>query len=373
MPLRQHLNESGKRRNGATTIALMAFWLGVALGVVGALTSFYPGYEVPWFAVTAIFLVCGHFVPKYKYRIAGLVLGTACIWLALDGYARGITFQEARKIQEKPTLPSADERYAQIEGVIANFNGDPDEYSKYYRQIFSIADSDLLPRLMNHKNDSIAIQSAWESVERTVPVELGETPFTPNRGELNSFLDFLVKRVDAPILDWWRNLILNSRANQRYNIYCFDNYAQPFYHNTDLHLVRCPVNASLERKADDIVYRVKDKSILIPNEVLKRDSGQLFNLSGAFTSDRFYVTVHGSGGHPHTVSCFNRETLDVIWQSVAFGCYMGFTSGKHYSWVELVPQDDDRLFVFGFACTGMYMEAFNSETGESLFHFSTGY
>ncbi|MEM9413375.1 MAG: hypothetical protein AAGA30_19860 [Planctomycetota bacterium] len=266
-------------------------------------------------------------------------------------------------------------RWNEIEGVVTNFDGDRYEYSNFYRQIFQIAESDLLPWLMRHENDSIALQSAWESVERSVPIEMGPATFTPGNEELVAFLQFAADRFNAPIPEWWRQLVVKSRANRRYNIYFFNDDIESPYHGTELEWVECPNNAILENKADGVVYRVDDDSILVSNETLDRDDSEsLFgNLSGCFTTDLFFVTVHSDAGFPHTVSCIDRKSNDVIWQSEAFGCFIGGTSGIHYSWVELVPTNDNRIFLFGFACTGLYMECFDSRTGESLFHFSSGY
>ena len=266
-------------------------------------------------------------------------------------------------------------RWNEIEEIVANFDGDRYEYSEFYRQIFQIAGSDLLPWLERHENDSIALQSAWESVERSVPIEMGPSTFNPRKDELISFLQFAIERFDAPIPDWWRQLVVKSRANRRYNIYFFnDNVVSP-YHRSDIEWVNCPSNAILEDESNGVIYRVNDDSILVSNDVLNRDDGDSLhgNLSGCFTTDHFFVTVHSDAGFPHTVFCIDRKSHDAIWQTEAFGCFIGGTSGVHFSWVELVPTEDGRIFLFGFACTGLYLECFDSGTGESLFHFSSGY
>jgi hypothetical protein len=161
----------------------------------------------------------------------------------------------------------------------------------------------------------------------------------------------------------------------RYNIYFFNDDDESPYHGTGIEWVQCPSGAIIENKPNGIVYRVDDDFILVSNEVLDREDGDsLFgNLSGCFTKNSFFVTVHSDAGYPHTVSCINRQSLEVVWQTEAFGCFMGGTSGVHYSWVELVPTENGRVFLFGFACTGLYLECFDSETGDTLFHFSTGY
>ena len=72
----------------------MAFWLGIGLGVLGSLISFYPGGEAGWFGITAFFIACGLLVPGYKYKLAALLMFAICIIAAYNGYIRGIEYQE---------------------------------------------------------------------------------------------------------------------------------------------------------------------------------------------------------------------------------------------------------------------------------------
>ncbi|MEM8671894.1 MAG: hypothetical protein AAGG48_30535 [Planctomycetota bacterium] len=276
-------------------------------------------------------------------------------------------------------------RWRKIEELIAGFDvqqrtarqygGCP--HSQFYRQIFSIAESDLLPWLQEHPNDSIALQSSWEAVERSVPLETNKGTVNPGKEELNEFVRILADRFRAPMPEWWRELILGSRARRRYNIYFFDDKIKTQYHNVEG--FNCPRNATLEIGSNGITYNVDRESILLSNSVLKAlgfsdDHFGTRNLSGCFSEDGFFVTAHNRGGWPHSIALIDRESLDVIWQSEVHGCSAGIgLFGIHFSRVELVATDSGQLFVFGFATTGLYMESFDLETGESLFHFSTGY
>ena len=72
-------------------------------------------------------------------------------------------------------------RWKRVEASIATF--DPHqtshEITDYYRQLFTLADDDLLPWMLRHENDSVAIQSAWETVELSVPVVDGKGTYKP--------------------------------------------------------------------------------------------------------------------------------------------------------------------------------------------------
>ena len=66
----------------------MAFWLGVAHFVLGSFTSFVPGAQAKWFVVTALLLLAGTLVSKWKYRLAAFILGCFCGFMIYDDLAR---------------------------------------------------------------------------------------------------------------------------------------------------------------------------------------------------------------------------------------------------------------------------------------------
>ena len=75
-------------------ISVMAFWLGVILGILGSFISFVPGGEAYWFAFTSIFIACGLFANGSLIRIAAFVLLALCLIATYNGYVRGIEYQE---------------------------------------------------------------------------------------------------------------------------------------------------------------------------------------------------------------------------------------------------------------------------------------
>ena len=65
---------------------MMAFWFGVASGVLGSLITFLPGDEVGWFAFTSIFIAAGLFAKGYKYKFAAAILLVLCFIAIYNGY-----------------------------------------------------------------------------------------------------------------------------------------------------------------------------------------------------------------------------------------------------------------------------------------------
>ena len=120
------------------------------------------------------------------------------------------------------------------------------ELSDDYRQLFELAGADLTPWLSQHENDSIAIQSAWENVELSVPIEDKKGTYKPSSVAIAEFLDLIESRRKIAIPKWWRETVERAKANRRYNIYGGKPTLEP-YHNSGLDYIRCPIDARLEK------------------------------------------------------------------------------------------------------------------------------
>src|SRR5262245_37226885 len=95
----------------------------------------------------------------------------------------------------------------------------PYDYPKVYRLLFATAGVDGLSRLQVDRDDSIALQSAWEAVTLTVPVkDGGGTVYRPDTQKLIWFLGFIQGRARVSPPEWWREAVLDARANRRDNI-----------------------------------------------------------------------------------------------------------------------------------------------------------
>ena len=264
----------------------------------------------------------------------------------------------------------------EIDRILAKFDNVKysHQYGELYCSLFGACDATELVELNTNKNDSIASQSAWERVAMTVPKEGGKKVYRPDAARLNWFIGFFEgrNRVSAP--EWWRTIVLGARANRRDNIYPGKPKERP-YHRSELKWVKCPVDASVEENERVVTYRNGDDSIVIPEELLDRaDSGELScNISCVFTDSNCFVAVHDDVGYSHDVACLDRKSGKVVWASKACGCWWGGATGRHESWVSLVPTDDGRVFVFGSASVGLYAHGFDSSTGKTLVQFSNNY
>ena len=116
------------------------------------------------------------------------------------------------------------------------------ESKEAYRLLFATAGVDGLSRLQTVHDDSIAIQSAWEEVTLTVPVKDGDRAYRPDTQKLSWFLGFLQGRARVSPPDWWRESLLDARANRRDNIYAGEPKLVP-YRRAVIKWVNCPKNA----------------------------------------------------------------------------------------------------------------------------------
>lgn len=251
------------------------------------------------------------------------------------------------------------------------------ELSDLYRLLFTTVKEDGLSQLLVSDNHSVAVQSAWEVVAVTIPIQQTEKTYRPDQTKLHWFLGFVEGRARVSIPKWWRDILLDARANHRSNIYPGEPERVPYYH-ASLDYVSCPKTACVEKKGGFVIYRTGEVEFKIPSDLLEADvddDGNYYgNVSGLFTDKNFFLAIHNDIGSPYDVCCFDRSSSRLVWKSRACGCFFGGgASGVHESWVAIVPAINDRVFVFGSAATGFYFHGFRVSDGQSIMRFSTSY
>ena len=265
-------------------------------------------------------------------------------------------------------------RRDEIEAIIERFHkiDDPREYSSLYRKVFAIAQDDLLPWLQRHENHSVALQATWEDVERSVPEESSGATYRPDRQKIAAFIDFLERQQSVSVPQWWKEVVLDCRANQRHNVYSGRPRREP-YHDSGISWVRCPTEARVEPRYDEVVYYADENQITIPAGILDRMPWGK-HVSACFTDASCFVAVHDDIGYPHDVTCIDRKTNKLLWTSTACGSWWGVFSGRPgASWVSVVSAAEERVFVFGAGWIGFYVHGFDAASGDSLVQFSNNY
>src|SRR5262245_27142370 len=90
----------------------------------------------------------------------------------------------------------------------------PPRAAEAYRALFKQFGSRDLARLLSHSSDRIALQAAWEQVERTVPEAESRYATRPDAAQLGRFVGFLEGRSHLRLPAWWSQAVLDSRANR---------------------------------------------------------------------------------------------------------------------------------------------------------------
>ena len=193
--------------------------------------------------------------------------------------------------------------------------------------------------------------------------------YRPDSSKLAWFVGFFEGRNRVATPQWWREVVVDARANRRDNIYPGEPKDRP-YHPSEIEGVTCPNDATVMAKDRVVTYWANDNTIVLPEELLDRSWS---SISCAFTNDHCFVAGHDAIGYSHDIACIERKTNKVLWKSAACGCFWGNASGFHESWVTLVPTNDRRIFVFGSASVGFYAHGFDASNGKTLVRFSSTY
>jgi hypothetical protein len=249
----------------------------------------------------------------------------------------------------------------------------PSSASAAYRQLFEACGASGLAYLKRHGNDSIAIQAAWEEVELTVPVEFkGAGLVRPDPTKLASFLRFLETRARIQAPKWWADILLNAEANCRYNITFYRwPHTAPEYQQAGADDILTQPGTVLKSEGGELVLQVGPDSAVIPKDLLR--GGWRNKVSALMTSERCYIAVHGDGGYGFELTCIDRVSARIRWQSDVWGHFWGYINGvPSDKWVTITEQDN-RIIVFGATSGGIHVEAFRSDDGENVFRFSNAY
>lgn len=243
---------------------------------------------------------------------------------------------------------------------------------KAYRSLFSASGTNGLARLRCSRDDSIAIQAAWEEVALTIPEAEDPQIYRPDKEKLNWFIGFLEGRLNIAAPKWWANLVLDARARRRSIILLGQPTADP-YHKVRLKYVTCPRDTTVEKSGDSYIVAIGADSVTLPDEMLlKSDRDELLcNISACFVPEYCFVAVHTDLGYPHDVACIDRSSGKLKWKAEACGCFFGF-GGRAHSWVS-VSMQGDRVFVFGAGNFGFYVHAFRTDNGNTVFRFSSNF
>ena len=230
----------------------------------------------------------------------------------------------------------------------------PERASKAYKALFTKHWPDKTAFLGKEPDTGIALQSAWEASHHPVKHFDKNTHwhwlYEPTKTK--AFLEFFKKRTAIAIPDWWQKTVLNTEMAPGSGSACFGPHPQG--------------RGEMWRKqADSFAVVSNGRTIgLLPlsTEMCASDA-----VEGK--SQSYVVVIPFTG--PGTLTCFGPDAKTVLWRASVWATGRMTLNGVVIENVTIV-KSGDTITVFGEAGTA-YAEAFDTNTGKSIFRFNTSY
>ncbi len=256
---------------------------------------------------------------------------------------------------------------------------EPRTAAERYGELFNSLTNDGLKKLQEHSNDTIAIQAAWEEIERSLPRN-PDKEVRPDRDKLTRFLGFLEGRGRVRAPRWWAEAILDARANGRGHVHAGAFYEEfgrwfndPRFNEKDKKAVWPRLETSIEEHEIKTVVRVGRSRAPIPADLPKKLGvhGFFHSVTALITPSRCYLAAHDGFGYPYQLACVDLPSGKLRWITEVRGSFWGDVGGASMQFVEVVEQED-RVVAFGISM-GFHVEAFRKDDGVNLFRFSNSY
>ena len=252
-------------------------------------------------------------------------------------------------------------------------------YSRYYAELFAITNDKELSVFMNGTDRSLAIQSAWEKIRRTIPDEPGKELYKPDQRVLEKFLEFLNSRTAVEIPDWWRNVVLDCSIKQRGGTFLpGPPGAAP--HHLPLDKVACPKDATVEKHKEYLVYRNGNNVIPIPEDSLAHFKNNWWGyINVCFHNHHAYMSVRDYRGGFVGFLCIDQTAGYVQWKNgfkelPGSEIYVsGMKPNANASNITMIPIDENRIAKFSSSRLGFRYEEFDAHDGATLVSFYSKY
>lgn len=241
------------------------------------------------------------------------------------------------------------------------------ETGKAYKDLFESLGRDGLERLTEDEDTGIALAAAYQPIVRQNNRwreidESGIQEVRPikRRREIHQalgteFLEFLEKRTGLDPPEWWKKIARDG--------WYFD-WNDPVSH---------PDPLSIENGA---VVLADGQRLTLSLGALADLKDPLYGFecrecSALVDGDRVYVAAIDFDGSLSRIICFDCKTGDVVWRGDNWA--MGFDNIRNYqgaiSHNAEVTLQDGVVAIWGESFSSIYLEAFDAETGETLFRF----
>jgi len=247
--------------------------------------------------------------------------------------------------------------------------------AKAYRILFEKVGRSGLVTLAKDEDTGLALQAAWESHKKLVhppKLVLGRVDAIYDVSDLTQFLAVLKKRTKAWIPEWWaKRIVAVDVFADRHHAFVQDSDDKKPDRRQSKAGPLVPADAELEESGDHLLYTNRDGKL----KYLKSEESLLFDgrCAGLIGEKRSAVAIFGNSGRAFTLSGYERGHEKPSWTVDVWGSGRSrAVTGVNDHWAELIGLDN-MVFVFGGESHGMYLEAFDTATGQCRFRFCTCY
>lgn len=248
-----------------------------------------------------------------------------------------------------------------------------------YRRLFKGRSNSDVRELFSNNNDGIALQSAWESVIRSLAPHLKDKATQKLQGAYQPksqwFLGFVQGRLGVTPPKWWSQRLLTAEVHDRFTLILgTDVKDAPF---DSLKIPVLPRGHTSKVTDTGQIYSTGKQKFAIPASAMAKTDRAWDSLRMDSNENGLYVTSfsrYGFGGMVEHIAR-DRGKLKLQWVSSILAEYPlvpGRSGIGHVHWIDL-RWKEGRVVVFGSTDFSMYIEGFSTKDGACLFRFGTSY
>jgi hypothetical protein len=242
----------------------------------------------------------------------------------------------------------------------------PREAGAAYEALFRQVGPEGLRDLKCDEDVGIALQAAWRIVE-----EQGAHPeesFSPTA--VHRFLGFVEGKTGCRVPGWWEHALLSAKVGKQPHLAYYPASGDFSYQVKDLG-IRAEESVSVSKDGVLATINAGKKRFTLPVRMLEEASTHHRDTLAVHIGDsRAYFAFHDRNGRSYVLFCVDALTSRKRWTAEVWGSGRRAAPavGRHD---VSVSERGGRVFVFGQETHGMYLEAFEAETGKNLFRFRT--
>jgi hypothetical protein len=246
----------------------------------------------------------------------------------------------------------------------------PDELADRIEKLLSHSTRGDLGRILSVRDSTAAIAAGWQRVRLTMPETKQDEWVVPDSLAISRFLGLIEGRFSVSVPKVWEETVRSITGYSRETVW--------FPARLDLLLLKRDI-AEWRVEADRGNWLVTkgNYQIVLPAE---DRAGPVENAVVELAESKTYVAMYGSSTIGYKLFAVDPTSRKVIWTSEVWGPSMVrprgalilIREGGDWHFVT-IRSSGDLVAVFGISGGAVYLEAFDSKTGENRCRFSTAY